>query len=56
LLEVKESIFNQMAQFVEFFIIVSLNFPILLWRNYCLHSSGDRLLQNRICVVATVGE
>ena len=50
----QEAVFDQMTQFIEIFIIVTLFFTILLRRNHRLHPCRNRIGQDIICVIAPV--
>lgn len=56
LLKVQEGIFNEMAEPVDFFVIVALFFAISLWRDNRLHALRLSLFHNRICIIAPVGQ
>lgn len=54
--EVQESVFNQMAGFVQVFIIRSLNGTVFLRRNDGLHVLFFGLFQDRIAVIAAISQ
>jgi len=45
-----------MAQFVEVFVINSLNGSVFLWRNHDIHILHCSLLENRVGVITFVGD
>ena len=55
-LEIQKSVFNQMAMFVQCFVIESLLFAVLAWRNDRVHALRLGLLNNGIAIVALVGQ
>ena len=56
LFERQEGIFDEMAQFVEVFVINSLNGSVFLWRNHDIHILHCSLLENRVGVITFVGD
>lgn len=54
--EHQESIFNQVAQLVEFFVIGPLYDAIFLGRDNGFHTLNNSLLDNRICIITFVGD
>ena len=55
-LEVAHGVLNQMAQFVEVFVIVALNESVLLGRDHRIHPLSRRLFEDGVGVVAPVGQ
>jgi hypothetical protein len=53
-LEVQESVFNEMPNLIEIFVILSLDFTILFWRDNDVHSLIDSLIYNGIAVIPTI--
>ena len=56
LFERKKSILDQMARFVEVLIMRSLNRSVFLGRNDRVHALRDRLLENRVGVITSIGD
>ena len=54
--EVEDGVLHQMAQFIEVFVVVALDEPVLFGRDYRIHSLSCRLLQNGISIVAPIGQ
>ena len=54
--ENKETVFHQMAQSVEIFIVIPLFLAVSLWRNYSFHARRCRIGQNIICVIASISQ
>ena len=52
--EMKKSIFDEMPQLIQFFIVRSLYFSILFWRDNSFHSLFFCLFNNGITVIATI--
>lgn len=50
----KKSIFDEMPQLIQFFIVRSLYFSILFWRDNSFHSLFFRLFNNGITFIATI--
>ena len=50
----QKGVFHQVPQFVEFFVIFPLLFPVLSGRNLRLHTLPYRLLNNRVAIVPLV--
>lgn len=55
-LKVEEGIFDQMAHFVEIFVIFSLLFSISFWWYFGFHSLFHRVFYNGICIIAFVSK
>ncbi len=53
-LEVQEGVFNERANLIEIFVILSLDFTILLWRNNNVHSLIGSLIYIGIAVMPTI--
>jgi len=53
---VEEGIFHQMAQFVEIPVVVSLDFAMFSGRDHGLHPLLGGLIEDRVGVVAAVGQ
>ena len=52
--EKQESILNEMAEFIEIFIIFPQMFSVLFWRNDRCHAFVNRLEDHCICIIATI--
>ena len=50
----QKGVFNEVAEFVEFHVVFTLDFTILLGWDYCLHALMLRLPKNGIRVIAFV--
>lgn len=55
-LEVEPGVLDQVAQFVEVYVIVALVGAILFWRDHGDHSLVGGLLKDRVGVIASVGQ
>lgn len=55
-LEMEESIFDQMTQFVEIPVIFSLNFAVFSGRYHRRHPLLGCLLKDRVGVITSVGQ
>jgi len=53
---VQEGVFDEVTQFIELFVILSLLDTIFLWRNHDLHPLLHRFFNNGIRVVSLVSE
>ena len=45
-----------MPQFIQFFVIFTLNLAIFSWRNNCFHSGFFGFLNNRIRIIAAISQ
>ena len=54
-LEMQEGVFDQVAQLVEVFIVWPLCDPVFPRRDHRVHALGCGLLDNRIAVIAFIG-
>ncbi len=52
----KKGIFNQMPRFIKLFVILSLLFSVLLWRDDRSHSLIRCLAKNVVGIIAPVGQ
>ena len=52
--EKKESVLNEMAEFVEIFVVFPQMFSVLSWRNDRCHALVSSLDNDCICIIATV--
>ena len=56
LFEMADSIFNQMPQLLEVFVIRTLLFAVFAWRNLRLHILSRSLRDDRVAIVSPVGD
>lgn len=52
--EKQESILNEMAEFIEIFIVFPQMFPVLSWRNDRCHTLVNSLEDDCICIIAPI--
>jgi len=45
-----------MPQFIQFFVIFTLNLTVFSWRNDCFHSRLFGFLDNRIRIIASISQ
>jgi hypothetical protein len=53
-LEVQESIFDKMPQFIEFFVVKPLCCAAFLWGDYGLHTLFPCLFNNCVAVITAI--
>lgn len=54
--EKQESILNEMAEFVEIFVVFPQIFSVLSWRNDRCHASVNSLENDCICIITAVSQ
>ena len=52
----QESVFDQMAEFIEFFIVRPLFNSVFLWRDDRIHALVFSLLYDGVAVIAFIGQ
>jgi len=54
--QVQEGVFNQVAQTIQIYIIITLDFAVFLWRYHDFHVLRQGLLNDLLAVISLVGQ
>jgi hypothetical protein len=53
---VEEGVLHQVTQFIEIFVIFTLDLSVFSWRDNRLYSLGKRLRDNGVGIVTPIGQ
>ena len=54
--EVEHGVFHQMTKFVEIFVVVALDEPVLFGRDHWIHPLSRRLFEDGVGIVASISQ